>query len=107
MDKLNRYRQIIRDFLEAFAQKDSNDQLIFDEERDRYLVLHNEWSNNRQIYGCAIHLDIIKNQVWIQQNNTEIYIDRELIQRGVNPKDIVLGLRAPGIRDRIAEALYT
>ncbi len=107
MDRVNQYRQIVRDYLTSFVQNKENDQTVFDGDHDRYLVIHNEWHNNRQIYGTAIHLDIIEGQIWIQQNNTEIYIDRELIQRGVDPKDLVLGLRAPAIRERIAAALYS
>ncbi|MEL6554497.1 MAG: element excision factor XisI family protein [Cyanobacteria bacterium J06621_11] len=107
MDRVETYREIIREFLTSFAQNSEKDQLVFDNEHGRYLVIHNEWCNNRQMYGTSIHLDLIDSKIWIQQNNTEIYIDRELIQRGVDPKDLVLGLRAPAIRERIAAALYS
>lgn len=102
MDRLDEYRQIVHEFLEDFAENDANAQLIFDLARDRYLVMHNEWRNDYRIYGCAMHLDIIESQVWIQHNSTEIYIDRELIQRGVFLKDIILGFRSPSIRKILA-----
>jgi XisI protein len=102
MDRINEYRQIIRDFLSDFVKNDANAQLIFDIDRDRYLVMHNEWRNDYRIYGCAMQLDLIASQIWIQHNSTEIYIDRELIQRGVSPQDIVLGFRSPGIRQLLA-----
>ena len=41
-------------------------------------------------------------QVWIQNNSTEIFIDRELIKRGIEAKDIVLGFRSPSIREKLA-----
>jgi XisI protein len=104
MDKVNEYRQIVQEFLANFAKNDANAQLIFDLDRDRYLVMHNEWRGENRIYGCAMQLDIIDNQIWIQQNNTEIYVDRELIQRGVPPKDIILGFRSPSIRQLLAAA---
>ncbi len=106
MDRITEYRQIVRNFLEDFAKDDANAQLIFDLERDHYLVMHNEWREDYRIYGCAMQLDIIEGQIWIQHNSTEIYIDRELIQRGVSPKDIIFGFRSPNIRQRIAAALY-
>jgi len=107
MDRVNEYRKIIQDFLADFiAQNDSNAQLVFDQERDRYLVMHNEWRNNYRIYGCAMQLDIIDGQIWIQQNNTEIYVDRELIQQGVAPKDIIFGFRSPSIRKMLAAASH-
>lgn len=99
MDRVNRYRQIACDFLESFVDEyDNQAQLAFDESRDRYLVIHNEWKGEHRLYGCVIQLDIVDGQVWIQQNNTEIYVDRELISRGVAPEDIVLGFRSPSIR---------
>lgn len=105
MDRLNEYRQIVRNFLEDFAKNDAHAQLIFDLTRDRYLVMHNEWRNDYRIYGCAMQLDIIEGQIWIQHNSTEIYIDRELIELGILPKDIILGFRSPSIRECLAAAL--
>lgn len=105
MDRVSEYRKIIQDFLANFiAQNDPNAQLVFDQERDRYLVMHNEWRNSYRIYGCAMQLDIIDGQIWIQQNNTEIYVDRELIGQGVAPQDIIFGFRSPSIRQRLAAA---
>ena len=102
MDRINEYRQVLQEFLEDFAKNDVNAQLIFDLSRDRYLVTHNEWRDDYRIYGCAMQLDIIESQIWIQHNSTEIYIDRELIKRGVLPKDIILGFRSPSIRKLLA-----
>ncbi len=105
MDRMSQYRQIICQFLEGFMDYDVNAQLVFDIERDRYLIIHNEWKGNSRLYGCAMQLDIIDGKVWIQQNSTEIYIDRELIQKGVKPQDIIFGFRAPSIRQRLTAAL--
>lgn len=106
MDKVNNYRQIICQFLKDFAHGDSEAQLISDVERERYLVMHVAWRNDYRIYGCAMQLDIINTKVWIQNNSTEIYVDRELVKRGIEPEDIVLGFRAPNIRDKLASALH-
>lgn len=105
MDKVSNYRQIICQFLQDFAADDPEAQLIFDADRDRYLVMHVGWRNDYRIYGCAMQLDLIDQKVWIQNNSTEIYVDRELIQRGINAKDIVLGFRSPSVRDKLASAL--
>jgi len=105
MDQLNKYRQIVCEFLEDFASNDPQDNLVFDLQRDRYLVIHNQWRGEYRIYGCAIHLDIIDSQIWIQHNSTEIFIHQELIQRGVSPEDIILGFRSPSIRQFMAAAL--
>jgi hypothetical protein len=106
MDRINQYRQIVRDFLQDFAADDPEAQLIFDGERDRYVVIHNGWRGEYRIYGCAMQLDIIEGKIWIQHNSTEIYIDRELIDRGIAPEDIILGFRSPSVRAKIAIALH-
>lgn len=102
MDRVEHYRQIICEFLQDFAKDDPEAQVILDPVRDRYLVMHNGWRGESRIYGCAMQLDIIDSQVWIQHNSTEIYIEQELIQRGVASEDIVLGLRSPVVRQRLA-----
>jgi hypothetical protein len=105
MDRINEYRQIVHQLLEDFVKNDINGQLIFDPIRDRYLVMHNEWQDDYRIYGCAMQLDIIESQIWIQHNSTEIYIDRELIKLGVSPKDIILGFRSPSVRKLLAREI--
>ncbi|MEL6494372.1 MAG: XisI protein [Cyanobacteria bacterium J06623_7] len=105
MDKLTKYRQIVCQFLEDFAQDDPEANLIFDLERDRFMVMHVNWRNEYRIYGCAMHLDLIDDKVWIQHNSTEIYIDRELIKLGIDAQDIVLGFRSPSIRDKLTSVL--
>lgn len=102
MDQLNQYRQIVCDFLQEFAQDDPEAQLVFDYEREHYLVVHVNWRNDYRIYGCAMHLDLIEGKIWIQHNSTEVGVDQELIQRGVAPKDVVLGFRSPSVRERLA-----
>jgi XisI protein len=104
MDRTTEYRQIVQEYLTEFAKIASTYQLIFDPIRDRYLVLHDKWRGESRICGCSMHLDIIDNQIWIQQNNTEIYVDRELIQLGVLTKDIILGFRSPSVRQLLAAA---
>lgn len=105
MDKVNNYRQIVCQFLKDFANNDPEAQLIFDFEREHYLVMHVGWRKEYRIYGCAMQLDIIDGQVWLQNNSTEVYIDRELIKLGVNKKDIVLGFRSPSVREKLAKVL--
>lgn len=76
MDRVDKYRQIICDYLGNFGEYDKAAQLGFDQQRDRYLAIYNEWRGERRIYGCAIQIDIIDGQVWIQENNTEIYVEQ-------------------------------
>lgn len=105
MDRVNEYRQIICEFLKDLSQISPSYHLVFDEERDRYLVINDEWYDQKRIYGCVMHIELINGQIWVQQNNTEIYIEDELTQKGVERKDIIFGFRSPGFRQLIAAAL--
>ena len=93
------YRQIIekllREYVDFLGQDDAIEQeLVFDREHDRYLLVEAGWQDNRRIYGPFLHLDIKGGKVWIQHDGTEDGIAYELEAAGI-PKDrIVLGYRS-------------
>ncbi|EAW34607.1 XisI protein [Lyngbya sp. PCC 8106] len=108
MDKLERYRQCICKFLAEQSVGENNEpdmecQLIFDGEHVRvasplenhYQLLDIGWQGLKRVYNCFIHLDIKDNKIWIQRNLTEVNIAQELVNRGIPPEDIVLGLHPP------------
>ncbi|MBC6435767.1 XisI protein (plasmid) [Nostoc sp. UHCC 0926] len=101
MEKLAKYRQIVRELLIAHATPNPPNepniecQLIFDTEHDHYQILDIGWQEFNRIYACYIHLDIKDNKIWIQHNMTEADIAQELVERGVPASDIVLGLHPP------------
>lgn len=70
-------------------------EVIFDRERDRYLLVQVGWLNGHWVYGCLLHLDIINDKIYIQQNNTEVAIAARLVELGVPKHDIVLGFQSP------------
>ncbi len=45
-------------------------QLVFDRERDHYLLLSVGWDKSR-VHGCVIHIDLIDGKCWIQRDGTE------------------------------------
>jgi len=108
MDRIERYRQIVRTYLEEYAQEsvspneDVTAELVFDEKRDRFLLMHVGWRNKQRIYGCPMQIDIINGQVWLQHNATEAYIDQELITKGIAEDDMVLSLQPPYFRELVA-----
>lgn len=103
MEKIAHYRQQVQTFLRQFANDDTQAQFVCDTEQDHYLVIHNAWQDDSRVYGCAMHLDIIDGQVWIQHNSTEIPIDQELCALGIAKEDIVLGFRSPSVRSFLAK----
>ncbi|MEA5471311.1 XisI protein [Spirulina sp. 06S082] len=100
MERLEFYRECICKFLtaEIFKEQENPDienQLIFDKERDRYLLLDVGWQDHERIYACFIHLDIKIGKIWIQRNMTEVDIAEELVNMGVPKEDIIIGLLPP------------
>jgi hypothetical protein len=98
MEKLAKYRQIIREILTSHGNNNEPDiecQLVFDTEHDHYQVLELGWQGLNRIYACYMHLDIKDGKIWIQQNMTEADIGQELTQKGVPASEIILGLHPP------------
>jgi XisI protein len=100
MEKLNQYRQYLRQLLTAQAESDQNEtdiecQLLFDTENDHYQLLDIGWEGLKRVYSCYMHLDIKDGKIWIQRNMTEMDIAAELVEKGVAREDIVLGLHPP------------
>ncbi len=103
MGKLENYRVYIQQLLRKYGSYksrygDFETEMIFDTERDHYQLVHVGWEDNTRVYGCAMHLDIKDDKIWIQWNGTEIDIADELVEMGVPKHDIVLGFHPPNLR---------
>jgi len=100
MDSLNtEYRDVIEKILKDYANFiDGDDQvqveLVFDRERDRYLLIETGWQDGYRIYGTLLHIDLIANKLWIQHDGTEEGIAVELVAAGIPKEHIVLGFRS-------------
>lgn len=110
MDSLDKYREIIKNLIREYALiKPVNivleNEVIFDEKNDHYLLLSLGWNQGKRIHDCIIHIDIIGDKVWIQVNNTDQLIAQELIKAGISPQSIVLGLQPPEVRPLTAYAI--
>jgi hypothetical protein len=102
LEKLD-YRQLIKKVLEKYISYQGKDdsiekQLIFDTERDRYLIVYVGWEDEKQIYGCPIHIDIKEEKIWIERDFTEAGVANDLVELGVPKTDIVLAFRSPFVR---------
>jgi hypothetical protein len=105
MVELKEYRQIIQDLLTEIRgyTGSSNtsgieEQVVFDTEHDRYLLIDVGWNQKEYVYGTLVHIDIKNGKVWIQRNNTEINLAERLVERGVPKENIVIGLHSPFMR---------
>jgi hypothetical protein len=104
MDTLNHYRHLIREILKEqtkvpYAHGDIQFETVFDSESDRYLLMIlGRDHDQRRVHGCLVHIDIIKDKLWIQRDGTENGIANELLNAGVPKSQIVLGFRSPEMR---------
>lgn len=108
MATLNHYRLIVKTLIEQYARffaadKSVETQVIMDEMRDHYQLVHIGWDDAHRIYGCLIHIDIKDEKIWIQHNSTELDVDDDLIEQGVAKEDIVLGFRMPVAKPLIGQ----
>ena len=103
MDKIKKYQHIIEQVLLdyaaiPYANIKVDTEVIFDEKRHRYLLVNIGWNEGNRIHGCIIHIDIIKDKIWIQRDGTEEGIATDLENAGIAKDEIVLGFREPELR---------
>jgi hypothetical protein len=102
MDTIAEYRQHIKTILSEHARLVWDNRIkaetIFDTEQDRYQLIYVGWRNSKRVYGVILHLDIIDNKIWIQQDGTEIGIANTLVELGVPKENIVLAFDPPNLR---------
>jgi XisI protein len=103
MVEVKEYRQIIQDLIEEIHGYSNNDneieeEIVFDRDRDRYLLIDVGWNQKEYVYGTTIHIDIKDGKIWIQRNNTEINLADRLVENGIPKENIVIGLHSPFMR---------
>lgn len=103
MDKLDRYRQIVRELIEEYGRyKPSHGQIdtevIVDPVKDHYELMHVGWDGVRRVHGSVVHIDIVDGKVWIQYDGTSRPVADELVAAGIPRDDIVLGFHPADVR---------
>jgi hypothetical protein len=72
--------KVLQEYLDFLgSDPESELQLIIDENNHHYLLLEAGWHKNQRIYGNIIHIDIINNKIWIQQDGTEVGIAKQIV----------------------------
>jgi hypothetical protein len=103
MDTLRTYRQAVQAVLNQYldiryAYGEIQNEAVFDEKNDRYIVVSVGWERPRRIHSCLLHIDVVDGRIWIQEDNTEDGIAGELEEAGIPKTDIVLGFHEPEVR---------
>ena len=113
MEKIKKYQEIVVNLLREYASDYKNDpkdeledEVICDFVGNHFQLLTVGWQNNRHVFIVNCHLDIKPNgKIWIMANNTDILLADELKNQGIPASDIVLGLKAPNIRQHTGYAV--
>jgi XisI protein len=104
MDRLEHYRQCLQKFLADYAdygakREGLETQVIIDTTHDHYLLFRTGWDKNQRIHACIFHFDIKDGKIWIEENNTDIEIDRDLEEMGISKQELVIGFHHPSMRE--------
>jgi hypothetical protein len=100
MDKLNNYRNIVKQILSQHAEcVPSHGQIatipIFDERNDHYLLLDIGWDRTGRVHAVGLPICLRENKVWVEKDGTETGVTQALLEAGVPKEDIVLGFYRP------------
>lgn len=105
MDKLAEYRHLIKELLTHYAElinrrprPDRETEVIFDEERDHYLLVTIGWAEQRRVRGTTVYVRLRNGKFWIEEDWLENGIATDLLKAGVPKEDIVLAFQPPEIR---------
>ncbi len=103
MDRLEQYRSIIEKVLTARINDlkdfpDLRDKTVFDRRTDSYLLLRQGWEKSRHIHAIIVHLEILNDKIWVQEDWTEHGVAADLEEAGVPKSEIVLGFQPPQVR---------
>ncbi len=102
MDKLTRYREIIREVIQGYAEWTTSGEIvgevIEDVSSNHFELLRFGWEGHRRLHSSLLHLDIIDGKIWIQYDGTDRPIAEELVRAGVPKEDIVLAEQPPEVR---------
>jgi hypothetical protein len=105
MDKLKRYREVVKRVLSEMAEFAKRHErpgvetvCAVDDERGQYLLMSVGWEGNRRQRGTHLYLRIRERKVWVEDDWTEEGVANSLVRAGVPKEEIVLGFQAPMMR---------
>ncbi|MEH2248363.1 XisI protein [Nostoc sp.] len=101
MEGMN-YSELVQTVLERHTEnhlfEDTDKELIFNFQRNHYILVHVGWGNKERVYGCVVHVNVKDGKIWIQRDLIEEGIANQLVEFGVTKTDIVLGFRSPYVQ---------
>jgi hypothetical protein len=100
MEKLNQYREIIKEALQEIAlmfpkENEIEVETIFDDTHGHYLLLTVGWQNNQREYASILHIDLKPTgKVYLQHDGTDLEFALRLFEKGIPKSDMVVAYRS-------------
>lgn len=100
MDRIENYRQILERIVKRHAQfQPTNGEIkthaVCDRENDEYMVIDSGWSEKgKRIYDVVLHFRLQDGIIYVERENTDAEVVRELLGYDVNKDDIILAYNA-------------
>lgn len=105
MDRLNQYRELIKNLLAEDARLklsagDIEPLIVFDDERSSYHLMYVGWSGKYRYrtHGSVVHARLKDGKIWIEEDGMQEGFANVLLKAGVPKEDIVLGFLPPSKR---------
>lgn len=110
MDRVDRYRDILRRVIEDYASVkysygNIRSEVVIDPVHDHYELMAVGWDDYRRIHSPVLHLDLIDGKIWVQFDGTNRSVVAELEAAGVPKEDIVLAFHSPHMRKHTGYAV--
>lgn len=105
-NKTKRYEKFILELLnehktgyQEYVWGNLEDIVVVDKQQRHYQLLTKGWQKGRHIHNISMHFHISQDgKIWVETNNTEVQVARELEGKGVPKSDIVLGFHPQEVR---------
>lgn len=102
-DKQTEYHNLLLSILEEEKidfplAPDLKDIILHDAEKGHYQLLRIGWMDKKRVFQIRLHLELRDTKIWIQENNTALSLENLLMQKGILPEQIVLGMNYPEYR---------
>ncbi len=113
MDKIKKYAEIIVNIITEMCHFDNADEespheeMVLDKENHNYYLMYIGFKDTYKfINEPIIHFKIKKDgKIWILANDTDIDISEDLMLKGVERQDIVLGFHPKHLREHTGFAI--
>jgi len=105
MEKLEKYKRIIKRILNQYVELDRRTPepnmeylLVADDKNGHYLWKTVGWEKSKHVDLTTVYIRLKNDKIYIEEDWTEEGIANDLLREGVSKEDIVLAFHEPSMR---------